>query len=132
MQALGMDFFRKYDLRVFYFGIIGFIYKLNLNPEAVLSLTSESVYVIFVVRNLRRMGGRSMQEISLAGKWKLYYCPEDKRAPSRPENPDDWPSIEAQVPGNVELDLFRAGIEGDPFWDENIYHFRKYEFYCNN
>ena len=41
----------------------------------------------------------------------------------------DWPSIDAKVPGNVELDLVRAGIEDDPFYAENIYNFRKYEFY---
>ena len=67
-----------------------------------------------------------MQEISLSGSWKLYYHPDGGERPARLE---DWPSIEAQVPGNVELDLFRAGIEAEPFWDENIYNFRKYEFY---
>ena len=67
-----------------------------------------------------------MQSISLSGSWRLYYFPENGGAPARLE---DWHSVEAQVPGNVELDLVRAGIEEDPFWDENIYHFRKYEFY---
>lgn len=67
-----------------------------------------------------------MKEISLSGSWRLYYHPENGGVPARLE---DWASVEAQVPGNVELDLVRAGVEGDPFWDENIYHFRKYEFY---
>ena len=37
--------------------------------------------------------------------------------------------IDAKVPGNVEIDLCAAGMEGDPFYGVNIYHFRKYEFY---
>lgn len=37
--------------------------------------------------------------------------------------------IPAEVPGNVELDLERAGREPEPFYAENIYRFRKYEFY---
>ncbi len=62
---------------------------------------------------------------SLDGTWKLRYHPEKR------DMPDDahWPEIPAEVPGNVELDLFRAGVEGDPFYDENIYDYRKYEFY---
>ena len=60
-----------------------------------------------------------MKEISLSGSWRLYYHPENGGVPARLE---DWASVEAQVPGNMELDLVRAGVEGDPFWDENIYH----------
>ena len=70
------------------------------------------------------------QFLSLNGEWKLYYALETK------EMQDDllWlkehgECIEAQVPGNVELDLERAGKEPDPFFGENIYRFRKYEFY---
>ncbi len=39
------------------------------------------------------------------------------------------PSIrtEAQVPGNVELDLFRNGLEPDPLFGENEYLYHKYE-----
>ena len=72
-----------------------------------------------------------MKEISLSGSWKLYYHPEVGALPRTPEElrSAGWPSVEAQIPGNVELDLARAGIEGDPFWAENIYNFRKYEFY---
>lgn len=72
-----------------------------------------------------------MERISLNGGWSLYYHPETGALPQNPVElkQANWPRIDAQVPGNVELDLHRAGIEGDPFWDENIYHFRKYEFY---
>ena len=63
--------------------------------------------------------------ISLNGEWKLRYHLEGKNMPEA----EKWPEITAQVPGNVELDLWRAGVEKDPFWDENIYDYRKYEFY---
>ena len=63
--------------------------------------------------------------ISLNGQWNLRYCLEGKAMPPV----EMWPCIEARVPGNVELDLWRAGIEKDPFFGENIYDYRKYEFY---
>ena len=70
------------------------------------------------------------KRISLDGKWKLYYALEDG------DTTDDigylhtvGKCIDATVPGNVELDLYAAGIEPDPFYGENIYKFRKYEFY---
>lgn len=72
-----------------------------------------------------------MNTLSLNGEWSLRYHMEDG---VMPETPDElsalsWPQISAQVPGNVELDLVRAGLEEDPFYAENIYAFRKYEFY---
>lgn len=62
---------------------------------------------------------------SLDGSWLLRYHPEKKDMP----DVESWPAIPATVPGNAELDLFRAGVEGDPFYAENIYDYRKYEFY---
>ncbi len=72
-----------------------------------------------------------MLSLSLNGSWRLYYHPEDGPLPGTPEAlaQANWPSIEARVPGNVELDLVRAGLEKDPFYDQNLYDFRKYEFY---
>ena len=72
-----------------------------------------------------------MQTLSLNGEWKLYYHPEEGILP---ETPDElaaagWPEIRAQVPGNIELDLMRAGLAEEPFYAENLYAFRKYEFY---
>lgn len=71
-----------------------------------------------------------MSSISLNGEWKLYYALEDQQTR---DDLDDLRQrgtlIPARVPGNVELDLHRAGKEPDPFWGENIYLFRKYEFY---
>ena len=72
-----------------------------------------------------------MRSVMLNGPWTLYYHPEEGALPQTPDelHEADWPRIEAQVPGNVELDLMRAGIEEDPFYDQNLYNFRKYEFY---
>ena len=72
-----------------------------------------------------------MKVVSMNGSWTLYYKLEKG---SLPENPSElkrshWPSIPAIVPGNVELDLFRAGIEPDPFFGNNIYSYHKYEIY---
>ncbi len=69
--------------------------------------------------------------ISLDGEWKLYYSPE-KGGVSKPLDLDEmsgWPCIDSTVPGNVELDLMRAGIEQDPFYADNIHKFAKYEYY---
>jgi len=68
--------------------------------------------------------------ISLNGIWNLYYALEDKSTVNDLSFlRENGTSIDAHVPGNVELDLYRAGMEPDPFYGENIYRFRKYEFY---
>ena len=69
--------------------------------------------------------------MNLCGTWKLYPIPE---SPSMPMTPDQLAHcgvapIDAQVPGNVEIDLVNAGLEPHPFEGENLYLFRKYEFY---
>ena len=63
--------------------------------------------------------------LSLNGKWKMKWHTETRDMPPV----DSWPEINAQVPGNVELDLYRNGVEPDPYYSENEYLFRKYE-YC--
>jgi beta-mannosidase len=72
-----------------------------------------------------------MGTIALNGTWKLHYALERKDAPASIEEVRrlGWPNIAAEVPGNVELDLCRAGVEEDPFFAENLYRFRKYEFH---
>lgn len=72
-----------------------------------------------------------MNRVDLSGEWKLYYHLEEGKLPDSPAELMEagWPVIDAQVPGNVELDLCRAGVEGEPFYAENIYDYRKYEFY---
>ncbi len=68
--------------------------------------------------------------LSLDGKWQLYYALEDKQMTDDLQYlRKSGECIPAQVPGNVELDLFRAGKEPDPFYGENLYRYRKYEFY---
>lgn len=67
--------------------------------------------------------------MKLNGTWKLYFEPEHKGMAMTPDAIGEMPCIDAQVPGNVEMDLVRAGLEEHPYWDENVYHFRKYEFY---
>ncbi|HEO70890.1 MAG TPA: glycoside hydrolase family 2 [Candidatus Hydrogenedentes bacterium] len=71
-----------------------------------------------------------MHCISLDGDWTLTYFPEGEY---RAEHPCDIealeaPSIPARVPGNVELDLERAGVIADPFFGDHIHALRPYEF----
>jgi len=72
-----------------------------------------------------------LKTITLNGKWNLYFNLESGNMPSTIDEVKEqkWPRIDAVVPGNVELDLVRAGIEEDPFYSQNLYNFRKYEFY---
>lgn len=70
-------------------------------------------------------------DISLDGVWNLYYGPERKGRHEELKNLclDEFPMIQGTVPGNVETDLVAAGVEGDPFYSDNIHKFRKYEYY---
>lgn len=70
-------------------------------------------------------------KLSLNGTWQLY-CIEEKGG----KNPRyGWPpdtehclhALEAQVPGNVQLDMHRAGLTPDPFFGDNYYEYIKYE-----
>lgn len=72
-----------------------------------------------------------MDTMSLHGEWTLYYHLEEGDMPDSPEAllRAEWPSITARVPGNVELDLHRAGIEDEPFFGENLYRYTRYEYY---
>ncbi len=69
-----------------------------------------------------------MQTVSLNGTWRLTYGPQQPGhrhiAP-----PAGWPTITAQVPGNVELDLMAAGVLPDLSIGNNIYLLRDYETY---
>ncbi len=66
----------------------------------------------------------------LDGDWMLYYAPEKggRSELFREEMLEQWPSIPACVPGCAEEALVEAGIEGDPFYDENLLNFAKYEY----
>lgn len=70
-----------------------------------------------------------MQKLLLDGEWTLAYFREGERAVSWPgELGADLPRVPAQVPGNVELDLVRAGLLPDPFVGKNIRLLRPLEF----
>ena len=68
--------------------------------------------------------------IDLGGKWELLYGTEGARNPATFEAAETsgWKKVEAEVPGNFELDLVRAGLESDPFFGTRLYGFRQYEF----
>src|SRR5690349_17356298 len=73
-------------------------------------------------------GVTHMQRINLNGEWQLTYGPQQCSALSA-QPPADWPAIPAMVPGNVELDLVRAGVLPEPSIGNNIYRLREYEGY---
>lgn len=58
-----------------------------------------------------------MNSIKLDGIWKLYYFPQNSQSIGQPDElrASGLQPIDAVVPGNVELDLERAGILEDPF-----------------
>lgn len=63
-----------------------------------------------------------MKRISLNGEYLLTFGDEQRAdAPMQ--------AISAQVPGNVELDMMRAGLLPDIFFGENIHLLRPLEFY---
>ncbi|NLW50498.1 MAG: glycoside hydrolase family 2 [Candidatus Brocadiaceae bacterium] len=71
----------------------------------------------------------TMQTIPLDGDWQLTYLPE---AASKVRHPDDLIQaglmrVPARVPGNVELDLMRAGELPDPFVGRNSRSLRALE-----
>ncbi len=71
-----------------------------------------------------------MTRISLNGTWKLHVLPP--RGDASVDEPDRLEAgardaVPARVPGNVELDLERAGRLPDPFVGENIHRLRAYE-----
>lgn len=70
-----------------------------------------------------------MTHIPLDGDWQLTYFPQGKHSVA---HPDDLAAIgakavPARVPGNVELDLHRAGLLPDPFYADNIRRLRPME-----
>ena len=70
------------------------------------------------------------ERLNLNGEWTLQYGPQRERAArmNTPEIPAEWKSIPAQVPGNVELDLIRAGeLPADLDRGNNIYRLRQLE-----
>ena len=54
-------------------------------------------------------------------------CAADLPAPAAPATVEGAVTVPATVPGNFELDLFRAGLIPDPFFGTNIIDLRKLE-----
>ena len=70
--------------------------------------------------------------VSLDGKWKLFYFPQGKYPIALPEQlaTQRLSPIEAQVPGNFELDLSRKGeLPADLVYGDNITKLKPYELY---
>ena len=72
-----------------------------------------------------------MEKLLLDGKWELHYATEHAGKTTAQAVKEDpaYTHIEANVPGNAELDLYAAGKAPEPFWGTNLYAFRPYEFY---
>ncbi|NOY83097.1 MAG: glycoside hydrolase family 2 [Kiritimatiellaeota bacterium] len=72
-----------------------------------------------------------MRTVSLNGPWKLSYGPQTAEAPETPDTPAlrGWPTIPAQVPGNVEIDLMRAGVLSEIETGNRVYETREFEMY---
>jgi len=73
----------------------------------------------------------SMMGGNLDGKWRLDYWPQERVAVSCPEKMEgvEYSTIEATVPGNVELDLVAAGLLPEPEIGSNYGLLRPYEGY---
>ncbi len=78
-----------------------------------------------------------MTNLSLNGEWRLYHFAEGAFPGVRPVDLATLglESIPAEVPGNVELDLHRAGQIADPFYAEHVHTLRGLEthewWYCH-
>ena len=73
--------------------------------------------------------GVAWPSVSLDGAWQLSYGAE---RPDGPRTPSElakarWPRVEAAVPGNVELDLMKAGVLPELSVGTNICLLRAYE-----
>jgi beta-mannosidase len=62
------------------------------------------------------------QPLSLDGDWRLYHFPKGDPQVSHPDElaARGLPHLPARVPGNVELDLQRAGALPEPFYADNM------------
>ncbi len=83
------------------------------------------------------LGGRPLpaqtapSSVDLNGAWRLFYGPQDRQAPQSPAElaQSALKNIPAVVPGNVELDLMKAGLLPDISRGTNIYLLRPYELF---
>jgi len=89
-----------------------------------------SFFMLFILLGYL-LHAQTNENITLNGKWDLYYGLYNEQSPSTPRElkNSQWPEIPATVPGNVELDLLAAGIVKNPETGNHIYDLRKYEAY---
>ena len=73
--------------------------------------------------------GGAAERWVLDGAWHLTHFPEKEHAFGSPValRAAGLPAVEARVPGNVELDLVRAGELPDPFFGDNVERLRALE-----
>ncbi len=71
------------------------------------------------------------EKSTLNGKWRLDYWPQDVVPVISPAQAEgiEMKTIEATVPGNVELDLLAAGLIEAPEIGSNVYDLRPWEGY---
>ncbi len=69
--------------------------------------------------------------IPLDGEWQLYYMPQMEPRIAHPDElaASGAASVAARVPGNVELDLVRAGVLPEPYFGDNMRFLRPLETY---
>jgi len=69
--------------------------------------------------------------IPLDGEWQLAHWAEGEHKVATPAELEEanLPFISASVPGNVELDLQRAGAIPDPFYADNMHKLRPFELH---
>ncbi len=69
--------------------------------------------------------------VSLNGRWALHFWPQPEVPVTSPEGMQSvtYKTVNAQVPGNVELDLLAAGLIKDPMIGNNVWEMRPYEGY---
>jgi len=72
-----------------------------------------------------------MKSLSLNGRWMLTFGRQDDDAPASPQAlaQAHWPTMEARVPGNVELDLVSAGVLREPSIGNHVYDLLDCEAY---
>ena len=102
-----------------------------------------SLFICFIVstawlqaRALAKTAGdqraSETMRISLDGKWTLYHFPQGKYQITHPDQlrTQGLASIEALVPGDVELDLSKQGeLPADLFFADNLAKLKPYELY---
>lgn len=107
---------------------------MNKGKLITLSVIIIAMFLIarFAVNPAETQQAQCVHTGNLCGDWQLSYA-EQPLKPAR--TPKDFKALEglktipAKVPGNVELDLVREGLEPDPRKGDNVYKFRKYESY---